>query len=92
MDCTEERATSLRRQIAETESELAFLKLQLLNIEEKDPNTKSPAATGANAPSPPEEDDLVTHGNRNWPLNLEEYKRYGRQMIVPDIGIQGHSL
>ena len=24
-----------------------------------------------------------------WPLEAEEYKRYGRQMIMPEIGIQG---
>ena len=27
----------------------------------------------------------------NLPLTSEEYQRYGRQMIVPDIGIQGQS-
>lgn len=29
-----------------------------------------------------------------WPLTPEEYLRYGRQMIVPSIGIEGkcHSL
>ncbi|KAM3077559.1 Urmylation protein [Clarireedia jacksonii] len=82
MDSVQQRAEALRRQIVETESELAFLKLQLSNIEEKvstkettDPRTVS------------EEEDIVTHGK--WPLSLEEYKRYGRQMIVPDIGIQG---
>jgi adenylyltransferase/sulfurtransferase len=26
---------------------------------------------------------------KEWPLSGEEYQRYGRQMIVPDIGIQG---
>jgi len=31
--------------------------------------------------------DPVTHSQ--WPLSQEEYKRYGRQMIVPNIGIQG---
>lgn len=24
-----------------------------------------------------------------WPLEAEEYKRYGRQLILPDIGLQG---
>ncbi|QSZ35326.1 hypothetical protein DSL72_008196 [Monilinia vaccinii-corymbosi] len=74
MDIAEEKAKALRRQIADTENELACLKLQLLNIEEK---------TGASAGG------LVTHGDSKWPMSLEEYKRYGRQMIVPDIGIEG---
>lgn len=26
-----------------------------------------------------------------WPLNPEEYLRYGRQMIVPSIGVGGRS-
>ena len=24
-----------------------------------------------------------------WPLDAEEYQRYGRQMIMPEIGLQG---
>jgi adenylyltransferase/sulfurtransferase len=27
--------------------------------------------------------------NRPWPLQADEYKRYGRQMILPNIGLQG---
>ncbi|APA06540.1 hypothetical protein sscle_02g013100 [Sclerotinia sclerotiorum 1980 UF-70] len=85
MDCAEEKAKSLRRQIADTEAELAQLKLQLLSLEEKDTNSKNlEAKTSAS-----EKDDPVTHIENKWPMSLEEYKRYGRQMIVPDIGIKG---
>ncbi len=28
-------------------------------------------------------------GGGRWPLRGEEYRRYGRQMIVPSVGIQG---
>jgi hypothetical protein len=28
---------------------------------------------------------------RDWPLDLREYMRYGRQMILPQIGLQGES-
>jgi len=35
------------------------------------------------------QEDPVT---KKWPLELEEYKRYGRQMIVPNIGIQGEFI
>ncbi|RDL40041.1 uncharacterized protein BP5553_00020 [Venustampulla echinocandica] len=34
-----------------------------------------------------EQDGPVTQSK--WPLSAEEYQRYGRQMIVPNIGIQG---
>ena len=27
-----------------------------------------------------------------WPLKAEEYKRYGRQMILPEIGLQGGNV
>ena len=29
--------------------------------------------------------------DRRWPLSLDEYKRYGRQMILPTIGIDGRT-
>ncbi|PQE12661.1 hypothetical protein CJF30_00002536 [Rutstroemia sp. NJR-2017a BBW] len=82
MNSAQQRAEALRRQIAETESELAFLKLQLSSIE-----GKVSAKETIDQLAVSEEDHPVTHGR--WPLSLEEYKRYGRQMIVPDIGIQG---
>jgi adenylyltransferase/sulfurtransferase len=28
---------------------------------------------------------------RRWPLEKNEYKRYGRQLIMPEIGLQGES-
>jgi adenylyltransferase/sulfurtransferase len=28
---------------------------------------------------------------RRWPLEANEYKRYGRQLIMPEIGLQGRS-
>ncbi|ATZ46468.1 Bcuba4 [Botrytis cinerea B05.10] len=80
MNSAEEKASALRRQITDTETELASLKLQLLSIEGKDVDSKDLEVT---------EEGLVTHGESKWPMSLEEYKRYGRQMIVPDIGIQG---
>lgn len=30
----------------------------------------------------------TSHGTR-WPLDKHEYKRYGRQLIMPEIGLQG---
>ncbi|KAF7906813.1 hypothetical protein EAF00_001091 [Botryotinia globosa] len=81
MNSAEEKASALRRQIADAETQLASLKLQLLSIEGKNDNSKDAEVT--------EEESLVTHDESKWPMSLEEYKRYGRQMIVPDIGIRG---
>ncbi|KAF4619051.1 hypothetical protein G7Y89_g14798 [Cudoniella acicularis] len=71
-------AELLRRQITATEEELKRLKAQLAFLESE--KAKSSRAG-------PEQDGPVTQ--RRWPLSEEEYKRYGRQMIVPNVGIQG---
>ena len=39
----------------------------------------------------------LSHGEekplpRKWPLDRAEYMRYGRQLIMPEIGLQGTSL
>lgn len=41
-------------------------------------------------------EDATTNGDADrdveegrWPLPLTHYRRYGRQMIVPEIGLQG---
>lgn len=31
----------------------------------------------------------VRRANTQWPLESSEYKRYGRQLIMPEIGLQG---
>ncbi|TAQ87298.1 hypothetical protein B7494_g4395 [Chlorociboria aeruginascens] len=77
MDSATEYANELRKKVKSTEEELARLKERLAKIEAE--NEEKPA-----------EKDPVTNGK--WPLLPEEYKRYGRQMIVPNIGIQGLSF
>ena len=37
---------------------------------------------------PPAAGDSPNEGGR-WPLEANEYKRYGRQLIMPEIGLQG---
>lgn len=73
-------AEALRKQIAATEEELRRLKEQLVAVEGKEEEH-------LNGLSLQEQPSPVTEGR--WPLSQEEYKRYGRQMIVPNIGIQG---
>jgi adenylyltransferase/sulfurtransferase len=73
-------AEVLRSQIATTEEELRRLREQLAAVEAKE-------AEDLNQLSLQEKPGLVTQGK--WPLELEEYRRYGRQMIVPNVGIQG---
>lgn len=33
--------------------------------------------------------DATSPGHKQWPLSPEEYKRYGRQLIMPEIGLEG---
>jgi adenylyltransferase/sulfurtransferase len=80
MDAATQSAESLERQIATTEEELKRLKEQLAVVEAQ--SSIEQAVDGLNLGA-----SSVTTGK--WPLGLEEYKRYGRQMIVPNIGIQG---
>ena len=78
MDKATSSAEVLRRQIAATEQELRRLREQLAAVEAKEVEDLNGLSL---------EDHPVTQGK--WPLELEEYKRYGRQMIVPNVGIQG---
>jgi adenylyltransferase and sulfurtransferase len=79
MDTTIQRVGFLKQRIIETERQLQKLKDQLASVEAE----REEGQNDINA-SP------VT--SEKWPLGSEEYKRYGRQMIVPNIGIQGGCL
>ncbi|KAL7780416.1 hypothetical protein CFE70_010439 [Pyrenophora teres f. teres 0-1] len=35
------------------------------------------------------QDFATSRGTPRWPLEKEEYKRYGRQLIMPEIGLEG---
>lgn len=73
----------LRQQVQELEAELAHFRAA--------PATPSPllpsGATGKLSISGEESD--AGDGKKELPLSLEEYKRYGRQMIMPEIGLEG---
>ncbi|KAJ5204321.1 uncharacterized protein N7498_005200 [Penicillium cinerascens] len=80
MENLEDTCASLRAQIAATEAQLAGLKRDLANAEAAGkPETGSTGNT---------KEGLNGTGSR-WPLLQEEYKRYGRQMIVSQIGLHG---
>ncbi|OKL62044.1 Adenylyltransferase and sulfurtransferase uba4 [Talaromyces atroroseus] len=74
MENIELKCASLRAQIAATEFQLSALKQELEATE---------ALRGAPSQSSTE------CSERKWPLSAEEYKRYGRQMIVSEIGLHG---
>ena len=74
MESASASVETLRKQILDTENSLRELREQLAQIESRN--------VGESAKN-------SSISDWEWPLSLEEYKRYGRQMIVPNIGIQG---
>ncbi|KFY06778.1 hypothetical protein V492_07754 [Pseudogymnoascus sp. VKM F-4246] len=70
-------AAALRQLILATELRLENLKEELADLETRSGRTDE------------KPDELESLKDSKWPLTPEEYLRYGRQMIVPSIGIQG---
>lgn len=81
MGSLDETCASLRAQITATEAQLAGLKCELANAEQA---AQSETATTVQI----QHEDQNGEGKR-WPLLQEEYKRYGRQMIVSQVGLKG---
>lgn len=82
MGSPDQVCASLRAQIIVAEAQLAGLKRDLANAEQA---ARSETATIAETQH--EEDQ--NGEERRWPLLQEEYKRYGRQMIVSQVGLKG---
>lgn len=82
MDSLERTCASLRVQIATTETQLAGLRRELESAEKAALEIKKQETTER-------ENSGNGSGTRDWPLLNEEYRRYGRQMIVPQLGLQG---
>lgn len=80
MDIARKSAQQLREQIAKAEEELRSLREQLAQAEAYEQDQKAETvATGINGEA------------WKWPLKAEEYDRYGRQLILPIVGIQGQT-
>ncbi|ELR02119.1 Urmylation protein [Pseudogymnoascus destructans] len=80
MESENDEARALRQLILATELRLENLKEELAEVETRGPRI------GRREERP---DELESLKHSKWPLTAEEYLRYGRQMIIPSIGIQG---
>ncbi|KAI4187176.1 MAG: hypothetical protein L6R41_002978 [Letrouitia leprolyta] len=99
MGSVEESITKLRRDITETRDHLDKLTRQLDEAERQQSNrSKSPDShtphNGYRISLPPPLESYANQSSRSnglseWPLQADEYKRYGRQMILPKIGLKG---
>lgn len=85
MDNLEDRCASLRAEIAATETQLAGLKRDLEDAEQAASKTRAQDLDNIRVL----EGEHGLKEKRKWPLLDEEYRRYGRQMIVPQLGLQG---
>ena len=84
---------TLRFEIATLEAQLTHLRTQLAEAESSDaskivPNpSESVSCCADNEPAPPVAPEQTCEWG--WPLDADDYKRYGRQMIMPEIGLKG---
>lgn len=85
MDDLIQSRDALTQQIAETEAKLAALRAQVHEMDRK-------IAAGAAVHAAPAQTESVVPppwASSRWPMAQDEYRRYGRQMIVEEIGLQG---
>lgn len=85
MEDLEIKCASLRTEVAATEAQLARLKRELHDAEEAALKSRTQDASDAGT-------EAKTRVKGKWPLSGEEYRRYGRQMIVPQLGLQGKKI
>ncbi|KAK2795030.1 hypothetical protein FQN50_009809 [Emmonsiellopsis sp. PD_5] len=102
MNPLEESRECLQQQIATTEAQLSQLKAELQRTE-RQIAAENATTTTSTSPSvdvngngngdidddEKRQTDKITLPLRTYPLEQEEYRRYGRQMIVEQIGIEG---
>lgn len=78
----------LKQQIATTETQLSQLKAELERTEQQ---IAAETPTTTSHPEEVNEGKRPTGRTRRYPLEQDEYRRYGRQMIVEQIGLEGMS-
>ncbi|KAI1376315.1 adenylyltransferase [Hypoxylon crocopeplum] len=88
MDLISNKAEQLREKISQTEKQLQDLRRQLEELESPVQNTNEVQGFGSASTK------LSMHSTDGppewrWPLKEDEYFRYGRQLILPTVGIQG---
>ena len=76
------RIEELKSRIVEHERQLQDLRQELDRAEREADLDNTQARDASNL-------TLDVAANWRWPLTADEYKRYGRQMILPEIGLQG---
>ena len=81
-----ERVHILRCRLASLEDEIGRLKAELSALEPAAVRDREGPRTAEKATG---EGTLFDNTARSQQLPLEDYTRYGRQMILPDVGLEG---
>ena len=87
----EKKTQELHSQINALEIRLEELKRQL-RVTKNGIDVSSNPSTEAQCKRSEDSPAVLTDRNWNWPLEMVEYQRYGRQMIMPEIGLHGGQL
>lgn len=95
MEVVDELVHRLRSQITAVEGQLGDLKSQLAAAEQAAAQISQPTQqNGETYGSIMDEASLDADSEdqiRSLPLEYDEYRRYGRQMIMPEVGLSGQS-
>ncbi|KAI1095017.1 adenylyltransferase [Rostrohypoxylon terebratum] len=86
MDSIPDKAEQLRHKITQVEKELQDLRRQLSELESSTVDPKLDQGSGSTLDH---NQVAKTVPGWRWPLKEEEYSRYGRQLILPTVGIKG---
>jgi adenylyltransferase/sulfurtransferase len=98
----EAQLTDLRQQLAEAENLRSQQRAQATELQRHNAYSEPLShdmSLGIHDDFASEVTAALSHGEnvqqeaeRKWPLDRSEYKRYGRQLIMPEIGLQGKVL
>ncbi|KAI0890662.1 adenylyltransferase [Annulohypoxylon maeteangense] len=86
MGSVSNKAEQLQRKIVQAEKELQDLRKQLAELESPTLHADVDQGLGSTSDLSESTKDLPEW---KWPLREEEYLRYGRQLILPTVGIKG---
>jgi adenylyltransferase/sulfurtransferase len=85
------RRSELLRELAEARARVAQLEQQLAALAAPDALSEQSTSTTTPADNETSGGNAAKRTRKQWPLSLREYKRYGRQMLVSQVGLPGPS-
>ena len=88
MSSTHSNIDHLRSEILALELQLSALRDQLEKAERQIQLEQTTVPLGPSQMHNASQ-EIAADAKKDWPLELDEYKRYGRQMILPEIGLPG---